>query len=166
MFQLTVAGMVAVAPPRPEGPAAIVGAFDRALVEIHRACDAAGKGKELRGAVEQFAMSTGMFVPLLEGAGPLPDGSLRAERVARNVAVLAADADPAGWLAQQLFEYVGFALFQAGSLLARGEETSLNARVAELLEPLRQQPEGGPPSSVLSTSGTPASTGRYPTESR
>jgi hypothetical protein len=173
VFQLTVAGMVGVAPPRPEGPAAIVQAFDRALVEIHRSCDAAGTGKDLRGAVEQFAMSTGMFVPLLEGAGPLEDGSLRAERVAHNLAVLAADADPAGWLTQQLFEYVSFALFQAGSLLARDQETSLNARIAELLEPLRQQPEGGPPSSMISaTSGhvparaVPLPSGRDPMESR
>jgi hypothetical protein len=152
VFQLAAAGLVGVAPPRPDGPAAIVEAFDRALVEIHRSCDAAGRGPELRGAVDQFVMSTGMFVHLLAGAGPLEDGSLRAERVARNLAALAVEEDPQSWLAQQLFEYVGFALFQGGSLLARGDETSLNARVAELLEPLRQQPEGGPPSSLLATS--------------
>jgi hypothetical protein len=54
--------------------------------------------------------------------------------------------DAEAWLVQQLFEYAGFALFHAGSLLARDEEKSLNARIAEMLKPLRQQPEGGPPS--------------------
>ena len=49
VFQLATAGLVSVVPPRPEGPAAIAEAFNRALVELHRACDAAGKGAELRG---------------------------------------------------------------------------------------------------------------------
>jgi hypothetical protein len=153
VFQLTAAGLVGVMPPRPEGVPAIVEAFDLALREIHRACDApgVGKGAELRAAIEQFATGTGMFVPLLAGAGPQEDGSLRAERVARNVAALAIEEEPESWLAQQLFEYVGFALFQAGSLLPREQETSLNARVAEMLKPLRQQPEGGPPSSSVVT---------------
>jgi hypothetical protein len=146
LFQLATAGLVAVVPPRLEGPAAVVEAFDRALVEIHRTSDTAGKGKEIRAAVEQFVMSTGVFVPLLDGAGPLEDGSLRPERVARNVAALAVEEDAEAWLVQQLFEYTGFALFHAGSLLAREDEKSLNARVAEMLKPLRQQPEGGPPS--------------------
>ncbi len=146
VFQLAAAGIVAVLPPRLEGPVAVVEAFDRALVEIHRTSDEAGKGKELRHAVEQFVMSTGVFVPLLDGAGPLEDGSLRSERVARNVAALAVDGDAEAWLVQQLFEYAGFALFHAGSLLAREAEKSLNARIAEMLKPLRQQPEGGPPS--------------------
>jgi hypothetical protein len=146
VFRLATAGLVSVVPPRLEGPAAVVEAFDRALVEIHRTSDAAGKGRELRAAVEQFVMSTGVFVPLLDGAGPLEDGSLRPERVARNVAALAVEEDAEAWLVQQLFEYTGFALFHAGSLLPREDEKSLNARIAEMLKPLRQQPEGGPPS--------------------
>jgi len=146
VFQLATAGLVSVGPPRLEGPAAVVEAFDRALAEIHRTADEAGKGKELRAAVEQFVMSTGVFVPLLDGAGPLEDGTLRPERVARNVAALAVEEDAEAWLVQQLFEYTGFALFHAGSLLGRDEEKGLNARIAEMLKPLRQQPEGGPPS--------------------
>jgi hypothetical protein len=146
VFQLATAGLVAVVPPRMEGPAAVVEAFDRALVEIHRAADEASKGKELRAAIEQFAMSTGVFVPLLAGAGPAIDGSLRADRVARNVVTLGVDEDPEAWLVQALFEYTGFALFHAGSLLTRDAEKALNARIAEMLKPLRRQPEGGPPS--------------------
>jgi hypothetical protein len=166
VFQLATAGLVGVVPPRPEGPAAVVEAFDRALVEIHRACDAAGKGGELRSAVEQFATTTGVFVPLLDGAGPLPDGSLRPERVARNVAsVTSGEEDREAWLVQQLFEYAGFALFHAGSLLPREQEQRVNARVAEILKPLRQQPEGGPPSR-RSPSTIPASLRGDPLESR
>jgi len=146
VFQLATAGLVSVVPPRLEGPASVVEAFNRALAEVVRTADEAGKGRELRAAVEQFVMSTGVFVPLLDGAGPLEDGTLRPERVARNVAGLAVDEDAEAWLVQQLFEYTGFALFHAGSLLAREEEKSLNARIAEMLKPLRQQPEGGPPS--------------------
>jgi hypothetical protein len=143
IFQLAGAGIVTVNPPRPEGAPAIVLAFNAALVEIHRACDAAGKGAELRTGIDQFATSTGVFVPLFGGAGPLEDGSLRADRIARNVAALAGEDDADGWLVQQLFEYTGFTLFHAGSLLPRSEEASLNARVAEMLKPLRALAEGG-----------------------
>ena len=48
---------------------------------------------------------------------------------------------------QQLYEYVGFALFQAGSLLPREAEVELNATVAEILKPMRQA-EAPAPSSV------------------
>ncbi|HEY8040152.1 MAG TPA: DUF4388 domain-containing protein, partial [Polyangiaceae bacterium] len=53
IFQLVAAGLVGVTAPRLDGPVAVVDAFNRALVEIHRACDRAGKGRELRTAVEQ-----------------------------------------------------------------------------------------------------------------
>jgi len=132
VFQLAGGGFVAVLRPRPEGPAAIVNLFNHALAEIHRACDAVEKGRELRAGVEQFATGAGVFGPLFDGAGPLDDGTLRAERVVRNVAALAGE-DPDEWLTQQLFEYVGFALFHAGSLLPRDAEAALNARVSETL---------------------------------
>jgi hypothetical protein len=146
VFQLVGAGFVTVNAPRPEGPMAIVAAFNAALIEIHRACDAAGKGAELRGGLEQFAMSAGVFAPLFGGEGPLDDGSLRGERVARNVAALAGEDDADSWLVQQLFEYTGFASFHAGSLLPRDVEGAINARVADMLKPLRALSERGPQS--------------------
>ena len=95
-------------------------------------------------------MSTGVYVPLFAGAGPADDGTLRAERIAQNLAAIAGDAgDP--WLTQQLLEHAGFALFHAGSLLPREAEAALNARVAEVLRAL-QPPEGATPASM-----TPAS---------
>jgi hypothetical protein len=150
VFQLAATGFVTVIAPRPEGVAAIVETYNRAIAEIHRACDEAGTGAALRGGLEQFALSTGVYVPLFAGAGPGDDGSLRAERVVQNVEAIAGGAGDANqqWLAQQLLEYAGFALFQAGSLVSREAETSLNARVSEILKPLRQPGEGASPPSV------------------
>jgi hypothetical protein len=145
VFQLINGGFLVVIAPRPQGPEAIVDAFNPALAEIHRRCDAAGKPGELRDGLGRFATGAGIYDPLFQGAGPQPDGTLKPERVARNLAVLAGD-EPDAWLVQQLYEYVGFALFQAGSLLSRDAETSLNATVAEILKPLRQS-EGGSPAS-------------------
>lgn len=145
VFQLINGGFLVVVAPRPQGPEAIVDAFNPALAEIHRRCDAAGKPGELRDGLGRFATGAGIYDPLFQGAGPQPDGTLKPERVARNLAVLAGD-EPDAWLVQQLYEYVGFALFQAGSLLSRDTETALNATVAEILKPLRQS-EGGSPAS-------------------
>ncbi len=136
VFQLAAAGCVTVAAPRPVGVPSIVETYNRAIVEIHRACDEAGSGRELRAGLEQFALSTGVYVPLFAGAGPEQDGSILAERIARNVAAVAA-GDGDAWLAQQLVEHAGFALFQAGSLLPREAEATLNVRVAEILKPMR-----------------------------
>jgi len=153
IFQLAAAGLVTVTPPRPEGAAAIVETYNRAIVEIHAACDQAGSGRELRAGLEQFAMSTGVYVPLFSGAGPAEDGALRTERIAQNVAAIGADAGDA-WLTAQLLEHAGFALFHAGSLLTREAEAALNARVAEILRPLRQPSEGATPSSLVPGTGT------------
>ena len=118
---------------------------NRALVEIHRRCEERAASPDLREGLEQFVASTGTFVPLFDGAGPQPDGALKAERIDKNARVLAGrDADR--WLAAQLFDYASFALFHAGSLLPRDEETALKQRVTEMLRPLRQQLEGNEPS--------------------
>ncbi len=56
--------------------------------------------------------------------------------MAQNLASLGGD-DPDVWLVQLLHEYVGFAMFQAETLLPREVERDLRASVAELLKPLR-----------------------------
>ncbi len=147
VFQLLQGGFVTVAAPRPRGAVAIVEAFNPALVEIHRKCDAAGRGGEIREALSQFATGALVFDPLFFGAGPHPDGSFAAERVAKNLAAVAGE-DPDAWLVQLLEEYVGFALFQAGSLLPRESEAALAGQVAEVLKPVR---------SLNSTTTPPAS---------
>jgi hypothetical protein len=136
IFQLTSGGFVTVVAPRPKGPEDIVEGFNPALVEIHAVCDRHGKGAELREGLARFATGGGVYDPLFQGAGPLPDGSLRPERIRKNLAALAGD-DPDAWLIQLMHDYVGFALFQAGSLLPRPIEKQLAAGVAEMLKPLR-----------------------------
>jgi hypothetical protein len=136
VYQLLQGGFVTVAAPRPQGPVAIVLAFNPALVEVHRRCDAAGRGGELRDALSRFATGALVFDPLFFGAGPAQDGSFTAARVAKNLAAVAGE-EPDAWLVQLLEEYVGFALFQAGSMLPREQEASLAAHVAEVLKPVR-----------------------------
>jgi hypothetical protein len=136
VFLLVSAGLVTVAPPRPEGAAAITDIYNRAMVEIHRACDAAGVGKDLRAGLAQFTMGTGVFMPLFNGAGPQEDGSLVASRLADNIGSLAGE-DPDTWLSQQLLDHAGFAVFHAGSIMPRDADPTLGARVAEILLPLQ-----------------------------
>jgi Domain of unknown function (DUF4388) len=144
VFQLLSGGWVNIVAPRPKGAEAIVSTFNPALAEIHRTCDEAGRAQELRDGLARFASGTGMYEPLFMMAGPREDGTLRPDRIAKNVTVFAG-ADPEAWLVQELYEYVGFALFHAGSLVSREVEAQLNAKVAELLRPLRI-PDGPPPS--------------------
>ncbi len=145
VFQLLQGGFITVTAPRPQGPVAIVAAFNPALIDIHAKCDAAGKGNELRDSLSRFATGALVFDPLFFGAGPRPDGSFGAERVSKNLAAVAGE-DPDAWLVQLLEEYVGFALFQAGSLLPREQEASLAAHVAEVLKPVRALESLAPPS--------------------
>jgi hypothetical protein len=142
VFQLISGGFVTMMAPRPEGPEAIMEAFNPALVEIHRRCEQAGKGDALREGLASFATGGGVYDPLFMGAGPLPDGTLKPERVAKNLAALAGD-DPDAWLTQLLHEYVGFALFHAGSILPREAEPLLVAAVTEILKPVRMSESVG-----------------------
>ncbi len=136
VFQLVSGGFLTVSAPRPQGPEAIMEGFNPALIEIHARCDAVGKGVELRDALARFATGGGVYDPLFQGAGPLPDGSFRPDRVERNLAALAGE-DPDAWLIQLMHDYIGFALFQAGSLLPRDQEAKLAQSVSEMLKPLR-----------------------------
>jgi hypothetical protein len=146
IFQLMSGGFLSIASPRPQGAEAITGVFNRALVEIHRKCDVAGKGNELRDGLARFATGAGIYDPLFVSAGPLSDGTLRGERVAKNLAALAGD-DPDVWLIQLLHEYVGFAMFQAESLLPRDVEADLVKIVADTLTPVRPTDTSAPTSS-------------------
>jgi hypothetical protein len=136
VFQLLNGGFLSIASPCPEGAEAITGVFNRALIDIHKTCDMVGKGSELRDGLARFATGAGIYDPLFMSAGPMPDGTFRGERVARNLAALAGD-DPDAWLIQLLHEYVGFAMFQAESLLSRDVERELVKIVADALSPVR-----------------------------
>jgi hypothetical protein len=158
VFQLINGGFLTVASPRPQGPEAIVEVFNGALREVHKRCDLAKKGTDLREGLGRFAIGAGIYDPLFLGAGPLDDGSLRAERLARNLSALAGD-EPDAWLIQLLHEYVGFAMFQAESLLPRDVERELASHVAELLKPVRplESTQQGPASRAAGPSEPPRS---------
>ncbi len=136
VFQLVSTGCAFVVAPRPRGPEAIVETFNPALAAIHEQCDAAGKGDELRDGLSRFATGGGIYDPLFMGAGPQKDGTLKPNRIANNIAALAGE-DPDAWLVGLMNDYVGFALFQAESLLPREQQSSLMAQVMDILKPVR-----------------------------
>jgi Domain of unknown function (DUF4388) len=135
-YQLVSAGFVVLQAQRPKGPEAIVNAFNPALVLIHEQCKAAGKLAELVAGLERFATGGGVYDSLFMMAGPNADGSLRADRVARNIAAFAG-GDQDLWLIQLMSDYVGFAQFQTESLLPRETERELARQVDDLLKCLR-----------------------------
>ena len=90
----------------------------------------------MRDGLSRFATGGGIYDPLFMGAGPLADGTLKPNRIANNIAALAGE-EPDAWLVGLMNDYVGFALFQAESLLARDEQSSLMAQVMDILKPVR-----------------------------
>jgi hypothetical protein len=62
----------------------------------------------------------------------LPNGTLRADRLARNIAAFGGD-DADSWLISLLNDYVGFALFQAESMLSRQGHGALVGEVTAML---------------------------------
>ena len=143
VFQLVSSGCVTVLAPRPRGPEAIVEMFNPALVAIHERCDAAGKGVEIRDGLSRFATGGGVYDPLFMGAGPSQDGTLKPDRIGRNIAALAGE-EPDAWLVELMNDYIGFALFQAESILSRDAQATLLADVMEILKPLRPLIDAGP----------------------
>jgi hypothetical protein len=136
VFQLVSTGCAFVVAPRPRGPEAIVETFNPALAAIHERCDAVAKGDELRDGLARFATGGGIYDPLFMGAGPLPDGTLKPNRIGNNISALAGE-EPDSWLVGLMNDYVGFALFQAESLLPREQQSSLMAQVMDILKPVR-----------------------------
>lgn len=143
VFQLVTSGVAVVVAPRPRGPEAIVETFNPALAAIHEACDAVGRGGEIRSGLSSFATGGGIYDPLFMGAGPLADGTLKPNRIANNIKALAGE-EPDAWLVGLMNDYVGFALFQAESLLPRERQSVLMAEVMEMLKPVRPVVEAQP----------------------
>ncbi len=121
------------------GLTAIVAIANEALRNIYELVDAEGKGSEVREGLSSFASGAGVYDVLFQGAGPLEDGTLRAERTAQNVQLVAAGA-PEVTLRQMLHEYVGFGLFCAGAALGPDKEGALKRRVGPAVS--RLQPPG------------------------
>lgn len=152
--ELVRSGLVRMAPPRPRGARAIVEIYSGALFEIHQRCDASYVGQDLRAGLSRFVAGSPSLAALLDSAWPLADGTVVAERVARNLAARPGEA-PIAQLIRRLDELVSFALFLTTSLLDRDVATALNVRVAERLALLERASDSMvPPSNRESTSPT------------
>ncbi len=153
--ELVRSGLVRMAPPRPRGARAIVEIYSGALFEIHQRCDASYVGQDLRAGLSRFVAGSPSLAALLDSAWPLADGTVVAERVARNLAARPGEA-PIAQLIRRLDELVSFALFLTTSLLDRDVATALNVRVAERLALLERASDSMvPPSNRESTSTSP-----------
>jgi hypothetical protein len=135
LFQLVQAGFVHVSPPMPEGPEALVSIFNQAIGLVFQAAERAGKGAVVREHLGQFASSIGIYDALFAGAGPGEDGRLEEARTVQNVKTLGGK-DAEALLAQWLYEYAAFALFDAGSQLSKEDEQRLSKDVSELIKVL------------------------------
>jgi len=133
LFQLVRTGFLHISPPTPEGPEALVDIFNDAMSAIYEAVGRAGKGELLRQHLSAFATSIGIYDTLFAGAGPSERGRLDASRIAHNIQTLGGD-DPDTVLAQWLYEYVAFALFDGGSQLSKDEEQLLSKYVSERIQ--------------------------------
>jgi hypothetical protein len=148
VFQLLQSSHVKLRTPRPTGPAAVVALFNGAISLIFREVDGVGHGGEVREQLASFATGAGVYDALFRKAGPAADGTVQAERIIENIAVLVGPDQAETTLAQWLYEYVSFAVFVAepflraahegpeGPVSTRGGTSSLSKRVAELVRPL------------------------------
>ncbi len=138
LYALIQSQHVAIHPPRLSGgPHALVALANDALRKIFDAVDACGKGAQVREGLDSFAVGAGVYDILFRGAGPNERGELDADRVAENSLIIAAGADPVNLLKQILHEYVGFALFCAGSAVESSSEEALMKEVSKVLTLLR-----------------------------
>ncbi|MEO8178275.1 MAG: DUF4388 domain-containing protein [Deltaproteobacteria bacterium] len=136
VYGLERSGHVAIHPPQRMGdPLALVELCNRLLTLIHAEADAAGKGQELRKGLMSFARGGKGYVALIAKAGPAPDGTFEAPRVASNAAKTLGQA-PEDTLRRMLYEYVSFAIFCVGATLGYQKETELSAQLATELKEL------------------------------
>lgn len=143
LFQLIQEGVIAVHPPRPTGPEAIVTLFNQAISTILNEVDTVGGGEDIRGQLASFATASGVYDALFGDGGPSPDGTLDPNKIADSAEVLIGPEGVTEMLAQWLYEYASFAMFIAEPLLRATDESkaqTVTRQVAELLKPLA--PEG------------------------
>jgi hypothetical protein len=133
---------VGVHPPKIGGGlSAIIETANEALRLVHQEADAVDIGRDLRASLASFAVGAGVYDMLFRGAGPSATGTFASERVADNASLVAHGDDPEGVLQQMLFDYVGFAVFSAGSVLGPEKEADLARQVTAITA--RLQPSQG-----------------------
>jgi hypothetical protein len=136
VYGLERSGHVVIHPPRRSSDSRQVVELTNALLTaIHSEADQANRGHELRRSLKGFAAGNGVYDVLFHKAGPGPDGSLVAQRVAANLLRLTAGGTEAN-LRRVLYEYVSFAIFSVGATLGWQRESALGARLAAPLKDL------------------------------
>ena len=131
VYALVQSKHVSIHPPKLDGGlVAIVETANEALRLVHREADALAIGQDLRASLSSFAVGAGVYDILFRGAGPERDGTLKGDRVADNASLVARGDDPERILKQMLYDYVGFALFSAGSVLGPEKEAELSRKAA------------------------------------
>lgn len=138
IYALMQSKHVAIHPPKLGGGlSAIVETANEALRLLHREAEAASIAHDLRASLASFAVGAGVYDILFRGAGPDPSGALDAHRVADNASLVAHGDDPERILKQMLLDYVGFAVFSAGSFLGPEKEGELTRKVAGIMSRLQ-----------------------------
>ena len=137
LFQMLQSGTVVVHPPRPTGKTAVVARFNEAMSVLLHHVDEAGRGPEIREQLSSFATGAGVYDVLFQGAGPIEDGTVNAERLTENVAMLVGPSESEAMLSQWLYEYSSFGLFVAEPVLRNADaQQGITKKVAELIAPL------------------------------
>lgn len=132
IFQLVQSGFLHIIAPRPTNPEAVVAIFNEAMREISGAAGHAGQLGSLQQAMSVFAMSGGVYFLLFHGADPAPDGTVIAEKIARNFATHGA-GEPLATLGQWLYDYAAYALFTTEGLVPKAEGQILQKTVTDRL---------------------------------
>lgn len=137
VYSLVQSKHVMIRPPRLGGPAALVEIANDGLRQVHLVAAASLRWPEVERSLASFTIGAGVYDILFRGAGPTPEGELRATRVAENALIVAAGTDPEELVKQLLHDYVSFAVFTTGALVESAAEDQLKRAVAAVLSTLR-----------------------------
>jgi hypothetical protein len=147
VYQLVQSGHVSIRTPHAHVRDS-VRIFNEAIAILLRELDAIDEGDQVRGVIAAFVAERPILSRMMEGAGPLDDGTLDIERVEQNVGDTR-DAEDA--LAASLYELASYALFLARPHLKRVQPTpskrTVSVRIASVLAPI------APPESPPQTGG-------------
>ncbi|MEO7092160.1 MAG: DUF4388 domain-containing protein, partial [Polyangiales bacterium] len=156
LFQLLQSALVAVNPPMPSSPEAVVAIHNDAMRRIFALATKHKRDGALRAHLARYASSVGVLGEIMGAAGPAPDGALDTRRVLKSVASISGD-DPQVSLSQWLHAYVAFALFDIGADVPKDEHAGLAREVRKCLALLAPRSIGSvpPPGSTRGLSQGP-----------
>jgi hypothetical protein len=156
LFQLLQATFVAVNPPMPSTPEAIVAIHNDAMRRVFALAAKHRRDGALREHLARYSSSVGVLDELIGAAGPASDGALDTRRVLKSIASMAGDEQQTS-LSQWLHAYVAFALFDIGADVPKEEHAELAREVRKCLALLAPRSIGSvpPPGSTRGLSQRP-----------